>query len=178
MANEAWLNGKLDGFAPIVMPAAHALAQAIVDLERFAAPLNYKELTARPNGAPSAAFHLRHIAGSINRLLTYARREQLNAAQLDFLQAETADDSKLNADELTAKVVTEINNALEIIKTVAPEILFEERFIGRRKLPTTVFGLLFHIAEHTARHVGQIVTTAGIVRTEKQIDKASAKPRI
>ena len=74
MANEAWLNGKLDGFAPIVMPAAHALVQAIVDLEEFAASLSAEELTARPNNSPSIAFHLRHIAGSIDRLLTYARR--------------------------------------------------------------------------------------------------------
>ena len=163
MANEAWLNGKLDGFAPVTMPAAHALAQAIVDLRRFAANLSDDELTARPNSAPSAAFHLRHVAGSIDRLLTYARGEQLNQAQFDFLHAENADDANTSGAELTENAITEIGRALDALKNVAAESLFEERFVGRQKLPTNVFGLLFHIAEHTARHVGQIVTTAKIV---------------
>ena len=164
MANEAWLNGKLDGFTHIMMPAAHALAQAIVDLQHSAADLSNEELNARPNGAPSAAFHLRHIAGSINRLLTYARGEQLNQAQFDFLRVENADNLAATAAELTEKAIAEINRALDALKNVPAESMFEDRFVGREKLPTNVFGLLFHIAEHTARHVGQIVTTAKIVR--------------
>lgn len=164
MAEEAWLNGKLEGFAPIMMPAAHALRQAIVDLEKAAVNLSDEELTAKPNGAPSVAFHLRHIAGSVERLLTYARGENLSAAQFDFLKAETAENSDLNAAELVERAVTSIKAALDFCKKVSPEILFEERFVGRKKLPTNVFGLLFHIAEHTARHVGQTVTTAKIVR--------------
>jgi len=166
MANEAWLNGKLDGFAPLMMPAAHALVQAITDLEKFATDLSDEELLMRPNGAPSAAFHLRHIAGSIDRLLTYARGKQLSAAQFDFLRAETAEGLKLNAAELIGKAADEINRALDALKNTAPEILFEERFVGREKLPTNVFGLLFHIPEHTARHVGQIITTVKFVRKE------------
>ncbi len=123
-----------------------------------------EELTARPNNAPSAAFHLRHIAGSIDRLLTYSRNEQLNEAQFAALKAETADDSDFNTAELTRRAVGEINNALEALKNVDLDSLFEERFVGRQKLPTNVFGLLFHIAEQTTRHVGQVVTTAAIVR--------------
>lgn len=162
MDKEAWLNGKLDGFAPIVMPAAHALRQAIADLEKVTKDLSVEELNARPNDVSSIAFHLRHIAGSIDRLLTYSRGEELNQTQFDFLKAEK-ENSKVNADELTENAIAEIRNALEELKTVAPEKLYEERFVGREKLPTSVFGLLFHIAEHTARHVGQIVTTAKIV---------------
>ncbi len=164
MGGKAWLGGKLEGYAPLVMPAAHALAQAIVDLQKHAPGLSNEELRARPNNSPSAAFHLRHIAGSIDRLLTYSRGEQLNDAQFAALKAETADDSDFNADELTRRAITEINNALEVLKNVDLNNLFEERFVGRQKLPTNVFGLLFHIAEHTARHVGQVVTTAAIVR--------------
>jgi len=164
MGREAWLDGKLEGYAPVMMPAAHALAQAIVDLQKHAPDLSDEELRARPNDAPSAAFHLRHIAGSINRLLTYARGEQLSDEQFVALKAETAADSDFDTSELTRRAVMEINNALEALKNVDLNVLFEERFVGRRKLPTTVFGLLFHIAEHTARHVGQVVTTAAIVR--------------
>ena len=167
MANEAWLSGKLDGHTPIMMPAAHALTQAIVDLKRFASDLSDEELIMRPNDSPSAAFHLRHIAGSIDRLLTYVRGEELDEAQFNFLKSEAANDSKLNAAELTQKAIDEINHALETLKNTSPEILYEERFVGRRKLPTNVFGLLFHIAEHTARHVGQVVTISKIVRADK-----------
>ena len=167
MKKEAWLNGKLDGYAPIMMPAAHALAQSISDLKRFASNLNSEELIVRPNDSPSAAFHLRHIAGSIDRLLTYFRGEELNDAQFDFLKSEAADDSDFNAAELTQKAIDAINRALETLQKVSPEILYEERFVGREKLPTNVFGLLFHIAEHTARHVGQIVTISKIVRSGK-----------
>ena len=164
MANEAWLSGKLDGFAPVMMPAAHALTQSIIDLQRFAADLSDEELTARPNDAPSVAFHLRHIAGSIDRLLTYARGAELNPAQFDFLKTETIENPNESAAELTEKAIKAINSALDELKNVSEESLFEERFVGRQKLPTNVFGLLFHIAEHTARHVGQVVTTARVVR--------------
>lgn len=167
MERETWLNGKLDGYAPVMMPAAHALTQAIADLENFAAPLSGEESAARPNGAPSVGFHLRHIAGSIDRLLTYARDAELNEAQFEFLKAEAIDAADSTAAELTARAVAAIENALEALRSAEIEKLFEERFVGRHKLPTTVFGLLFHIAEHTARHVGQIVTTARIVRIEK-----------
>ncbi|MDQ3798773.1 MAG: DinB family protein [Acidobacteriota bacterium] len=171
MANEAWLNGKLEGFSPVMMPAAHALAQAITDLENSAAALTREELSARPNGAPSVAFHLRHIAGSIDRLLTYSRGGELSDDQFSRLEAENSDDSQPSAAELTREAVREIRNALDELKNVSPEALFETRFVGRRRLPTNVFGLLFHIAEHTARHVGQVVTTAKIVRGGNNYNK-------
>ena len=162
MSEEAWLSGKLEGFAPVLMPAAHALVQAIVDLEKI--HLTHEELLAKPNNSPSVAFHLRHIAGSVDRLLTYAKGDNLSAPQFEFLRQETAETSDLSAEELIDQAILSIENALEFLKKVSPEILFEERFVGRKKLSTNVFGLLFHIAEHTARHVGQTVTTAKIVR--------------
>ncbi|HEY8559008.1 MAG TPA: DinB family protein [Pyrinomonadaceae bacterium] len=164
MAEEAWLGGKLEGYALVLMPAAHALTQAIVDLKSAASDLPAEELTARPNGAASVAFHLRHIAGSCDRLLTYARGGELTDEQFEFLKNETSDDFDQSAEELVARAVAAIENTLWFCKMLSPEKLFEERFVGRKKLPTNVFGLLFHIAEHTARHVGQATTTARIVR--------------
>ncbi len=163
MAEEAWLSGKLEDFANVMMPTAHALVQEISDLQKFTA-LTDEELLAKPNGAPSIAFHLRHIAGSCDRLLTYAKGENLSDLQFEFLKNETAETSELNAVELVNQAVLSIEKVLDFCKTVSPDILFEPRFVGRKKLPTNVFGLLFHIAEHTARHVGQITTTAKIVR--------------
>lgn len=164
MPEEAWLSGKLEGFSSILMPTAHALKQAIIDLENCAANLTNEELLIKPNDAPSVAFHLRHIAGSCDRLLTYAKNETLSEKQFDFLKQETAETSELNSEELVNQAKLSIENVLEFCKIVSGEILFEDRFVGRKKLPTNVFGLLFHIAEHTARHVGQIITTAKIVR--------------
>ncbi len=168
MAVEAWLNGKLEGHAPVLMPAAHALVQSIADLRECGFDLTNEELTACPNGAPSATFHLRHIAGSIERLLTYSRGEELNDAQFDFLKQEASEHSDLNAAELTQKAIDEIVHALDALKKIDLNDLFSERFVGRQKLPTTVFGLLFHIAEHTARHVGQVVTVIAIVQKKEE----------
>lgn len=163
MAEEAWLSGKLAGFSDVIMPAAHALVQAISDLQKFT-DLTDEELLAKPNNSASIAFHLRHIAGSCDRLLTYTKGENLSDLQFEFLKNETAETSELNAVELVNQAVLSIEKVLGFCKAVSPDILFEARFVGRKKLPTNVFGLLFHIAEHTARHVGQITTTAKIVR--------------
>ena len=163
MAEEAWLSGKIEGFSDVMMPTAHALVQSIFELEKFS-DLTKKELLTKPNGSASVAFHLRHIAGSCDRLLTYAKDENLNEIQFDFLKTESAESSELNARELVNQAVSEIEKVLEFCKNISSENLFEERFVGRKKLATNVFGLLFHIAEHTTRHVGQITTTAKIVR--------------
>lgn len=162
MKREAWLDGKLENFSAIKMPAAHALAQAKYEIEN-APELNFEELNARPNNISSAAFHLKHIAGSIDRLLTYTRDENLTEKQFDFLKSETSEND-LNFDKLKNEAVNAIDDAIEYLKDFPEENLFGERFVGREKLATNVFGLLFHIAEHTARHVGQFVTTAKIVK--------------
>lgn len=163
MKREAWLDGKLENFSLVKMPAAHALAQAKYEIEN-APELNFEELTARLNNISSAAFQLKHIAGSIDRLLTYAHGENLSEKQFEFLKSETSENANLTFESLQSEAVEAIENALEFLKNAPEETLFETRFVGREKLPTNVFGLLFHIAEHTARHVGQFVTTAKIVK--------------
>ncbi|MEK7724143.1 MAG: DinB family protein [Acidobacteriota bacterium] len=163
MAEEAWLSGKLDSFSDVLMPTAHALVQAISDLNKVA-DLTVDELLTRPNGSPSVAFHLRHIAGSCERLLTYAKGESLSESHFDFLKRETVEEFDLESNALVYQATVCIEKVLEFCKDVSPEILFEARFVGRKKLPTNIFGLLFHIAEHTARHVGQVITTARIVK--------------
>lgn len=163
MIMEAWLSGKLAGFSDVLMPTVHALVQAIADLQKFG-DLTDEKLLEKPNGAASIAFHLRHIAGSTERLLTYAKGGTLTEKQFEFLKQEAAETTDLNTEQLINQAVSAIETVLNFCKTVSPETLFESRFVGRKKLPTNVFGLLFHIAEHTARHVGQITTTAKIVR--------------
>lgn len=165
MPPEPWLRGPLPDVAPELMPAAHALLQTREDIARAAAGLAADELWARPGGAASVGFHLRHITGSIGRLLAYTASEALTPAQLTTLAAEEAPASAgENAAALVRAAVAAVDDALRVIRSTPIETLGEPRAVGRQALPSTVRGLLFHIAEHTQRHTGQIVTTARIVR--------------
>jgi uncharacterized damage-inducible protein DinB len=147
------------------MPAAHALAQTREDIERTAAGLDADDLWAQPGGAASVGFHLRHVAGSIDRLLTYARGESLSNVQHAALAREEAPgEPGETAMALVQQAVAAIDRALSVIRATPVSALHESRAVGRAALPTTVLGLLFHIAEHTQRHTGQIVTTAKIIQ--------------
>ncbi len=162
---EAWLRGSLVGIDPVLMPAAHALVQAGKDLEQASSELAVEQLWVRPGGAASLGFHLRHIAGSIERLLTYARGEQLSESQRQAIPLEgQPGDPPVEAATLIREAQAAIERALAAIRRTPKESLFEPRPIGRKALPTNVFGLMFHIAEHTQRHTGQVITTAKIVR--------------
>lgn len=162
---EPWLRGPVPGVHPTLMPAAHALLQAAEDIERAASSLSAEELWARPGGAASVGFHLRHVPGSIDRLLTYARGEQLTEEQFRVLRAEgEPGDPPAGAAALLAGVREAIEHAIEVIRATPTDTLYEPRSVGRAGLPTNVFGLLFHVAEHTQRHSGQIIATAKCVR--------------
>jgi uncharacterized damage-inducible protein DinB len=168
MEQEAWLSGAVEKVSPILMPAVHALMQAGRDVEKAVENLTVAELWTKPNDAPSVGFHLLHIAGSIDRLLAYSRGEKLNEAQFAELRAENLIDDSLNGADIMSKTFERIEIAIREISLTPVEILFEKRAVGRKQLPTNVFGLLFHIAEHTQRHVGQIVATAKIIRQTNQ----------
>jgi uncharacterized damage-inducible protein DinB len=156
---EAWLRGPVEGIAPVLQPAAHALIQAREDVEALAATVGADVLWTRVDGAASAGFHLLHLAGALDRLFTYARGEGLNEAQKVALRAEGQDHPHIGGAALAAVVATQIERALAQLASTDPAHLFDERKIGRAGLPSNVLGLLFHAAEHTTRHVGQFVTT-------------------
>ncbi len=164
---DAWLRGPVPGVDPLLMPAAHALIQTGEDCMKAAAGLTTTELwTKPPGGGATIGFHLRHIAGVINRLLTYARGEPLTLEQLAAAKAESEPgDPPPSADELLRQLAAAIASGLEELRATRPEAITAARAVGRAALPTTVLGLLFHAAEHAQRHAGQIVTTAKIVRS-------------
>ncbi len=111
-------------------------------------------------------FHVRHAAGSLDRLFTYARGEALSAEQLDFLAVEATPGSPpAEGVDLVAAFERQVDRALDQLRSTPDSMLLEARGVGRLQLPSTVLGLLFHAAEHTQRHVGQIVTTARIVQS-------------
>ncbi|HET9983770.1 MAG TPA: DinB family protein [Longimicrobiales bacterium] len=165
MATEAWLRGPIPGVTPLLMPVAHAIVQAADDAEGAAAGLGPEELWARPGGAAAVGFHLRHIAGVLDRLFTYARGEALSAAQLRALEAEGDPGTPpAAASELIGALRGAVERALEQLRATPADGLLEPRGVGRKQVPSNVIGLLFHAAEHAQRHTGQIVATAKVVR--------------
>lgn len=173
---DAWLAGPVDAVAPSLQPVAHALLHARADVERALDGATAAELIARPGVGASAAYHLRHVAGSLDRLLTYARGVRLSDEQLAALEREELDAPRKlgNGDVrsvvtndpagLRAEVLAAIDAALAQVRATPEESLGEAREVGRKRLPSTVGGLLFHAAEHSARHAGQAVTAVLAVR--------------
>jgi uncharacterized damage-inducible protein DinB len=159
------MRGPVEGVPPLLMPVAHALVSAAEDMEAAAADLSVEQLWAKPGGAASVGFHLGHAAGSLDRLLTYARGEALGAEQFAYLRGEQdPGDPPRSAEEMIRIVHSAVERALAQLRATSPDTLLAFRGVGRRQLPSNVLGLLFHAAEHTQRHTGQAITTARIVR--------------
>jgi uncharacterized damage-inducible protein DinB len=162
VSTEAWLEGPLQGVDPYLMPIAQALVQVGRDVERLAG-LAPATLWARPGGAASVGFHLRHVAGVLDRLLTYARGEPLVEEQMRALGAEgEPGDPPAPAETLVREARAAVDRALIQVRSTSREALLEPRGVGRRQLPSDVLGLLHHAAEHAVRHTGQALTTARI----------------
>jgi hypothetical protein len=161
---EVWMRGPVSGFEPLLMPAVHALLQVREDIDRLVARVPDAHVWMRPGGAASIGFHIRHTAGAIDRLLTYARGEKLSADQLSALQTEeAAGDPPASLGDVAASAQAIIDRAIEQIRGTAVATLTDQRRVGRAGLPSTVLGLIFHAAEHSTRHLGQAITTARIL---------------
>jgi uncharacterized damage-inducible protein DinB len=165
---EVWLRGPLPEYIDELQPVAHSLLQVREEIGRVAT-LPAAQLWARPGGAASVGFHLRHLAGSLDRLLTYAQGKQLNAAQYAALANEEREGAGAeSAAALVGLAQAAIDRALTHIRTTPLCTLDEAREVGRNRLPSTVLGLLFHAAEHAQRHSAQIITTAKIIGASRE----------
>lgn len=160
---EPWMRGTYGEFDVLRRAVVHALELAEEDVEKWCGELSDAEMMARQAGVAPVAFHLRHIARSLDRLLTYAESRTLDEAQMRALKSEM---DAATAAEVLLEFREGIASAKERVRAFAPESYEEFRGIGRKQLPTTVGGLLIHCAEHTARHVGQAVTTSKLVSTK------------
>ena len=161
---EPWLPGPVAGIPALLQPVAHAFLLALEDVETAVSDLTVDQLWLEPGGAASAGFHLVHLAGSTDRLLTYARGEALSASQRAALAGERAMTAPYPlVGELLTGWRTTAEGALRQLATTPEATPTNARLVGRAQLPSTVLGLLFHAAEHAQRHVGQLVTTAKII---------------
>jgi len=161
---EVWLRGPVPDYDPMVLPVVHSLLQVREDLARLETMVAPGNLWARPGGAASIGFHVRHTGGALDRLLTYARGDTLDDAQRDFLaREETPGDPAPGLAALVADANRTIERSLDQLRTTDPRRLLDERRVGRASLPSTVLGLLVHAAEHSTRHMGQAITTARIL---------------
>jgi uncharacterized damage-inducible protein DinB len=158
---EPWLRGTLTDMDAVRRQVLHALELAGEDVERWCAGLSDAEMNARPFGIAPVAFHLRHIARSLDRLLTYAEGRQLSGGQMDALRSELEPDAV--AEAVLAEIRAGLSEAAKRVRMISPSSYEEARGVGRAMLPSTVGGLLVHCAEHTQRHVGQAATTAMVV---------------
>ena len=75
---EPWLRGTLKDVPAVQRAVLHALELAKEDLEKWCGDLSDAEVNARPGNIAPVAFHIRHIARSIDRLLTYAEGKELS----------------------------------------------------------------------------------------------------
>lgn len=159
---EPWLRGPLPGVHPLIAPAIFALLQAREDLANHTEGLSTEQIWARPLELAPVGFHLRHIAGSVDRLTTYLDGLQLDEVQLAALQREM--EPGASRDQLLAEVNAVLSRTETHFRRIDPATLHEPRFVGRKRLPSTVAGLIVHIAEHTQRHVGQTIAAAKLAR--------------
>ena len=163
---EVWLRGPLPDLPPHLQPVAHALYQAREEVAALTTDFPDEKLWAKPGGAASPGFHLQHLAGVLDRLFTYARGGALSETQLATLAAEGKPFEGATVAGLRGAFEAQVDRAVTQLRTTEEETLLEPREVGRAKLPSTVLGLLVHAAEHTQRHVGQLLVSVRVLQDE------------
>ncbi len=165
MANtEWWQRGPVDGIPAVLQPIAHILLQVRESVGEIVEPLTEQEWNARPAGVASAAFHVRHMAGVIDRLFTYARGDALSTEQFAAIRSEGQEVLAADVETVLSALSRRVDAALAELRAIDVTTLSDFRGVGRAQLPSTVIGCLVHGAEHAMRHVGQLSVTARIVR--------------
>ena len=161
---EVWLRGPLPEIPLLLQPAAHALLQSKEEVFKYTEDFSEALLWKKPAGRASVGFHLQHITGVLDRMLTYAEGKALSEKQFEYLRNEGLENNELKIDNLSHNFSEKVNEALEIFKNRPEAILTEKRFVGRKQLPSSVIGLYFHAAEHSQRHIGQMLVTISVLK--------------
>ena len=165
---EVWLRGPVNDVPYLLQPVAHALLQARNELNEMMEGFPEKYLWDKVAGMAAVGFHLQHLAGVLDRLFTYARGEALNTQQLAYLAGEGKDKEK-NARELLVAFNIRVDKAIRQLSETDVKTLTETRGVGRAQIPSTIIGLLVHSAEHTMRHIGQLLVTVKVIEANIQM---------
>ena len=161
---EYWLRGPVEGVPALLQPAAHALLQARDEIQRALVDFPVDKLWAKPASVASVGFHLQHLGGVIDRLFTYAKGKTLSQEQFDYLAVEGKRKDSISLADLLQHFNKQVDQALIQIKQTDAGLLNEIRMVGRKQIPTTVIGLIFHAAEHSMRHTGQLLVTVAVLK--------------
>lgn len=162
---EVWQRGPIEGIPGLLQPIAHAILQAQEEITEAVTGMPAELLWQQPLGMASVAFHVQHITGILDRLFTYADGQMLSQEQFEELKLEGIKYQTTTAQQLLDALHTRVQQTLERLGNTKEKILKDERGIGRKQIPTTVGGLLFHAAEHTMRHTGQLLVTVKMVKS-------------
>lgn len=157
---EVWMRGPVEDVPALLQPVAHALLQAAEDAENKLANIKLQALWQRPNGVASVGFHLLHMRGVVDRMFTYSLEQPLSEIQFAALKAETEVHNNLSATDLVTGFKQQVTDAIAQLKQTKETELTATRYLGRKRIPVTLIGLLFHAAEHIQRHIGQALVTA------------------
>jgi len=161
---EVWLRGALPDIPKLLQPAAHALLQSKEEVFKYTRDFPHALLWEKPAGRASVGFHLQHITGVLDRMLTYAEEKPLSKKQFEYLRNEGVENPEVKMDDLTHAFSEKVAQALDIFKNTPETILTEQRGVGRKQLPSSVIGLYFHAAEHSQRHIGQMLVTISVLK--------------
>lgn len=161
---EVWMRGPIAGIPALLQPVAHALLQAQEEIHANLKDFPESKLWDTPFECASVAFHLQHIRGVLDRLFTYAASKSLTEAQLNDLAAEGKKQVHISLHSLLAALDAQITISLARLQATEEYALAVPRGIGRKQIPTTLGGLLFHSAEHTMRHTGQLIVTIKVLK--------------
>jgi uncharacterized damage-inducible protein DinB len=156
---EVWMRGPVDGIPALLQPVAHTLLQAQEELHTAMNDFPEALLWLQPLGVASVGFHLQHIPGVLDRLFTYAAGQSLSATQMEYLAGEGKQMEGVTISSLLTALDIQVSAAIATLKVTEESSLTDFRGVGRKQLPSTVMGLLFHAAEHTMRHTGQLLVT-------------------
>lgn len=156
---EYWMRGPVENIPALMQPVAHALLQSRDEVFEMMLDFPQELLWQKPAGIASPAFHLQHLTGVLDRLFTYAKAERLNEQQLAYLSSEGKENTAITKDQLLDSFKLQVDAALKQLAVTDEKTLADFRGVGRKQLPSTVLGLLFHAAEHTMRHTGQLLVT-------------------
>ena len=164
---EVWLRGPVENIPALLQPAAHAILQAREEVNALMKTFPEEKLWEKPSGVASVGFHLLHLQGVLDRLFTYAKSNALSEEQLASLKQETQPHD-VTVEQLVKKFDEQVDKAINQLSETPDNTLLDKRGVGRVQLPSNVLGLLFHAAEHTMRHTGQLLVTARILMNEDE----------